>query len=276
MLNNDIVMPDVINFHFTDYCNYKCRYCFGNKELNKLTYEEIIIVINNVKRYFDKYNINGRINLVGGEIFLDDHLQDIIDYANGLNIMISLVTNGSLLEETFIKNNKNKIKCIGISVDSLNHETNLKIGRCCRNKTLSKERLIDIAKIIKDNGIKLKINMCVSKYNANEDISDFISQIKPDRFKLLQMMIVKGTNDNQVSQVLSKEEFKIYCDKYLQFNPVIEYNNEMRDSYLIIDSKGDFYCNKEKECKGNLLKEEFAKIIDKSNINIDHFRKRYV
>lgn len=275
MINNNIVMPDVINLHFTDYCNYKCHYCFGNKKLNKLTYDEIIIVINNVKRYFDKYNIKGRINFVGGEIFLDDHLQDIIDYASKLNIKLSMVTNGFLLTKEFIINNKDKIDCIGISVDSLNHETNIKIGRCCRNKTLSKDRLVEVAKTIKDNGIKLKINMCLSKYNANEDVSDFISQIKPDRFKILQMMIVRGINDDQVDKVLSKEELNKCCIKYKEYNPIIEYNDEIRDSYLIVDSKGDFYCNKEKAIIGNLLIDELSDLVINSNINMEHYKKRY-
>lgn len=271
--NNNL--PDVINLHFTDRCNYRCLHCFGNKEVKILKLDEIKTIVDNIKKYFECYNLNGRINLVGGEIFTCEYLQEIIDYIYRQNIKISIVTNGFLLKDEFIRMNKEKIESIGISVDSINPETNLKIGRCAGKKTLEKERIIELSKTIKDNSIKLKINICVSKNNVNENMFDFIKEIKPDRFKILQMMIVNGKNDEQVNLKVTDEEFKEYCKKYLGLKPIIENDDDLRDSYLMIDSAGDFSYNKEKESVGNLLKEDFTEIIKRANINIEKFNKRY-
>lgn len=270
--------PNVINLHFTDICNYSCCYCFVKKEKKCLSLKQIKKIIDNIKKYFDENELNGRINLVGGEVFLFNHLQKVIDYIYNANIKVSIVTNGSLLTKKFIINNKEKLETIGISVDSLNQETNLKIGRCCKKQVLSQEDLINICNCIKDNNIKLKINTCVSKLNLNEDLSNFILKINPDRYKIFQMMIVKGVNDSAQLYRISQEEFKQYCKKYSFFNPICENNNEMSNSYLIVDSKGNLCVDNNKNTSpiGNVLEDNFSDLILKSNLNIENFNKRYM
>lgn len=270
--------PNVINLHFTDICNYSCCYCFVKKENKCLSLKQIKKIVDNIKKYFDENELNGRINLVGGEVFLFNHLQKVIDYIYKANIKVSIVTNGSLLTKEFIINNKEKLETIGISVDSLNQETNLRIGRCCKKQVLSQEDLINICNCIKDNNIKLKINTCVSKLNLNEDLSNFILKINPDRYKIFQMMIVKGVNDSAQLYRISQEEFKQYCKKYSFLNPICENNNEMSNSYLIVDSKGNLCVDNNKNTSpiGNVLEDNFSDLILKSNLNIENFNKRYM
>lgn len=267
--------PNVVNLHFIDNCNYKCGYCFVKKKNKTLSFNEIIIIVKNIKNYFDENQLVGRINLVGGEVFLSPYLQQIIDLIYNLNIKISIVTNGSLLSEEFIVKNKDKIESIGISVDSLNRNTNLKIGRCHNQSTLTQKTLVKLCYLIKNNGIKLKINLCASKFNYEESIADFIEEVQPDRFKILQMTIIGGINDEYKKYELTDEEFKKFVKRYSHLNCIIETNNEIKESYLIVDSKGDFYCNKEKNKIGNLLIENFSEMVNISEINIDNFRKRY-
>lgn len=271
------IKPNVVNLHFIDFCNYKCAYCFVKKENHMLTLEQIMTIVDNVKEYFDKHKLQGRINLVGGEIFLFNDLQKVIDYIYSKNIKVSMVTNGSLLTEEFIMENKDKLETIGISVDSLDENTNIKIGRCCRNKTMKKERLIELCKCIKNNNIKLKINTCVSKYNINEDLSDFIETVNPDRYKILQMIIVKGVNEKLLPYKTTNQEFKAYCSKIKHLNPICETDSEISNSYLMIDSKGDFCVDNNTNNKpiGNAIIENFDELVNKSNFNIENFNKRY-
>ena len=42
--------PNVVNFHFIDYCNYSCKYCFAKKENKMLSLEKVKEIINNIKR----------------------------------------------------------------------------------------------------------------------------------------------------------------------------------------------------------------------------------
>lgn len=266
---------DVVNLHFVDFCNYNCVYCFVKKENNMLSLQNIKLIVDNLKRYFVSISATGRINLVGGEIFTCNYLQEIIDYIYDKGIKVSIVTNGSLLTEEFIESNRNKIYSIGISVDSLDHNTNIKIGRSWKNRSLLKDDLIKICEVIKKNHIKLKINHCLSKYNKEEDISKFIDAISPDRFKIFQMSVVEGINNESKIMQLTSEEFRDCCEKYLNLNPIIEGASEMKSSYLMIDSKGDFYIDRSKEPIGNLINEEFITLMDVNSIDSVSFAKRY-
>lgn len=269
--------PNVVNLHFIDACNYKCCYCFVKKENNCLTLEQMKIIVDNIKGYFDKNKLDGRINLVGGEVFLFNKLQEIIDYINEKNIKVSIVTNGSLLTDEFIIKNKNKIDTIGISVDSLDASTNIKIGRCNKNSTLDVSQLVKICECIKESGIKLKINTCVSKFNISEDLSDFILRVKPNRYKLLQMIVIKGVNDESKCHKISKNEFQSYCKKNSYLNPICESDLEISNSYLMVDSKGDFCVDNNTNVTpiGNAIAENFDDLVNKSNINLENFNKRY-
>lgn len=270
------IRPNVVNFHFVDYCNYKCCYCFVKKINRMCSFQDIKLIVDNLANYFKERLLLGRINLVGGEVFMCSYLQQIIDYIYSKGIEVSIVTNGLLLTDEFLYNNINKVKCIGISVDSLHNKTNLAIGRCCGNKVLDEKTLINKCKLIKKLGYKLKINHCISKYNINEDISHFIENVEVDRFKIFQMTIVEGINDCCKEKQVSFNEFRNACNKYLKFCPIIEDESEMKSSYLMVDSSGDFYVDRSDAPVGNLIIESFIDLIDKTKLDVASYSKRYI
>lgn len=63
---------------------------------------------------------------------------------------------------------------------------------------------------MKHFGYGLKINTVVNSKNFHEDMSDFIRFAKPKRWKLLQVLPIKGQNDLQIN------DFKI-TDQQFQF-----------------------------------------------------------
>lgn len=230
----------VFNLHFIDACNFNCHHCFIKKENNLLSLKQIKTIVDKIEKYSIEEGILTRINLAGGEPLLCNYLQDIIDYINSKNIEVSLITNGYLLTKEFIEKNAKKLSMIGISVDSLNESTIKSINRCCGNNYLDEGKLTSLYKYIKHCNIKLKINICISKLNIDENMSQFIQNINPDRLKLLQIV-----PENKFGEkiAISLEEFKLYCDKYDKFNPIIENIETMKKSYFIIDSKGYFCTN---------------------------------
>jgi radical S-adenosyl methionine domain-containing protein 2 len=270
--------PNVFNFHITDNCNYNCNHCFVNKEGNELSTENAFKIIDNIERYFLKKNIsNGRINLAGGEPLLHKEIQKVIDYISAKKIEVSLITNGSLLTEKFIQDNIGKLSMIGLSVDSLDNATNEMLERCDNSdNSLSSSRILDLSQWIKKANIKLKINICVSKNNVYENFVDFLNEISPDRLKLLQMTIEKGVNDNSIDDTISEQDFNNFCEKYSQFDPIIEPSEKMQNSYFIIDSKGILGIdNAHNKSQSNLLNRELSDVIDNLPINKKYFRDRY-
>ncbi len=228
------MIEKTINLHLTDRCNFKCKHCFVNMKGRELSLQECISIIDAV------YDMNQftRINLAGGEPMMVRHLQDVIDYVVKKGFKCSIITNGSLLTTDFIKRNRNKLCMIGISIDSLDDEVNKLIGR---------KSILEVKKLcecIKKEKIRLKINICISKYNLSCDFTHFLEEIEPDRLKLLQILPTPQLG-NSSELLISKEEFKVVCKKLISFNPICEENEYMREAYLIVDSEGCL-------CKDNL------------------------
>ena len=274
-------MLNIINFHITNSCNYHCTYCFGKFPNKKeLTFKQACSIVDNIARYFSKNGIqDGRINLAGGEPLLCPFLDDLIDYINAYGIKVSIITNGSLLTEEQIAFWKDKVCCIGLSIDSALIETNTEIGRCCNKKALTVKQMVRITQAIHRNKMELKINTVVSKYNVNDDMTEIYKRLKPDRLKLLQVEIVEGVNDGANKCAISKKAFEEFYKRHKHCcrETVAEYSDDMENSYLMINPQGEFQLNNcgKYEIYGNCLEEELDDILIKVPINLDKFNSRY-
>ncbi len=73
-----------------------------------------------------------------------ERLWNVVEIAYKHEIEISIITNGSHLEN--IRPFAHMISQVGISIDSLDHQTNVNIGRECSGKTISFESLREKSK----------------------------------------------------------------------------------------------------------------------------------
>ena len=272
---------NVINFHVTNSCNYRCAYCFGkfpNKD--ELPFERACKIIDNIALYFSRAGITGsRINLAGGEPLLYSYLDELIDYISAYGIKVSIITNGSLLTEERIAAWKDKVYCIGLSIDSASDDTNLSIGRCYNDNALSVKRAINIASAIHRNGIRLKINTVVSKFNINEDLTKLYQRLNPGKLKLLQVELIEGINDNARDLAITDKEFNAFFTRHKHCCPktVCESSSNLENSYLMINPLGQFQLNDSGryEIYGNCLEEQLDVILSRAPIRIDKFNSRY-
>lgn len=267
-------MFSCINLHFTDFCNYHCKHCFVKKENCELSFDELKLAVDKIHRYFLDNNIKGRINLAGGEPLMSRNIDRLIDYIASKNIEVSIITNGYYLDETFIDRHINQISTIGISVDSLDYDTNIKIGRCFKANVLSKNQLVNICNKIKKSGIKLKINTCLSKLNVNEDFNAFINEVKPDRYKILQMTCDEYDYKNKAN-IVSDEEAKEFISK-IKYNYIYESREELKNSYVIIDSEGNISTNNSHISNISIFNYELEEAIKLLNVDYNNYIKRYI
>lgn len=269
-----------INFHITDNCNYKCIYCFGKFNCEDLSLENAKLVIDNCNDYFISNNLYEKyINFAGGEPLTYKYLDELIDYCSSLGIKVSIITNGTLLTLERINKWKNKVYCIGISIDSFDDNVNIQIGRCRNKKVLSFEKLKTIANHIHKNNIKFKINTVVSKINYDKDFNKYYLELSPDRVKFLEIHIVKNKNENAKKFSITKNKFSKFCKKHKNASKDIvkEKNGDMENSYIMINPSGCLLINDKGEykeicdCKKESLKEKINTI----NIDIKKYNKRY-
>ena len=136
-----------------------------------------------------------------------------------------------------------------MSIDSVDPITLLRTGRTTRSGPMSQcdyQRAIDT---LRQHDVRVKINTVVTRSNLRECLSEFIIEARPERWKLLQVLPVKGQNDHLVGkQVISADEF----DRYVQINRrveaygitvVPESNDLMTGSYVMVDPAGRFFDN---------------------------------
>lgn len=269
---------NVINFHVTEHCNYKCRFCFAQFMCrDELKLNGAKTVVDNIAEYFNANGIiDGRINLAGGEPMLINFLDPLIDYIITKGISVSVITNGSMLSAERVRRMKGKVSMLGLSIDSLNHDTNLNIGRSCKGKTISKGEILEIITTARECGIKVKLNTVVSKLNVNEDLSELYDTGEIDRIKLLQMRINEGVNDIASQWLLTKKEFEDYCKRLSNYSTVDEDDDALNASYIIINPEGNLLTNKGNKhtVVGSLLETPLGDLIE-GNFNHDEFTKRY-
>ena len=272
----------VVNYHITNRCNYHCTYCFGKFNGQKdPTLDNAKKIVDNIALYFAQNNIaDGRINFAGGESTLYAHLDELIDYTSSLGIRVSIVTNGSLLTPERIRSWQGKVSCIGISIDSMDRETNLTIGRCCQNKVISFSQWIKLAKAIHDCGIDLKFNTVVSRLNLDEDLSELYRVLSPKKIKLFQMHLIDGINDQAKPYEITESEFDSFCERNKTFESVIvaEPCGSMENSYLMVNPEGEFQLNNNGiyQTFGNLNTTSLSEILKTVPLDYEKFGSRYV
>jgi len=175
LYERDMEEPHKNKFHglaleLTKRCNLRCAHCYlsaGEKGNNELTLDEIKTVLKSIK---DSGGIS--IAIGGGEPLLRDDLIEIIEYASSLDLLISLGTNGTLIDEKMASSLCKLPVKVQISLDGATKETHESIrGKGSFDLTVKGiDYLIDAGM-----GKDIVIAFTPMKLNVNEvpDIIDF-------------------------------------------------------------------------------------------------------
>jgi radical S-adenosyl methionine domain-containing protein 2 len=273
----------VINYHLTERCNYSCEFCFAkygleekfNTELHR-NVDSVKLMLEDIFRYFRKSFKSIRLNFAGGEPLLVANLIDIVDIALYIGYEVSIITNGSLLKASLISDLFQKISMVGISIDSFNSETSHKIGRYTKNKPNNNIR--QFIEELNKLPCKLKINTVVNRHNWQEDMSVSINELNPDRWKIFKVLPIQpntiGITDEQYQYFIETHKKKVGTLVFA------ENNDDMRESYIMIDPLGRFYQNSEND-KGyiyseRILEQGTEKAFEQIVFDKIKFNQRYI
>ena len=268
--------PDskVVNLHYTDRCNYRCRFCHCRFQKTPLAMDDWRKIIDNISSGISVR----RFNLAGGEPLAGEYVQEMIDYIAARGIDCSIITNGSLLSPDFIVRNRGKLQMIGISVDGLDYADNSQIGRIDHDgRELSKDRLAELAKAVHAAGIRLKINTVVNAVNCRKDFAPLIQQLAPERWKLLRMLHYDHANDIGLNLMVSDEEFWGFVSRHRHLHPVVEDGDDMVNSYIVVNPQGRILTNSSVrfDATESLVNHPFREEFSKISFCEESYQKRY-
>ncbi len=190
-----------------------------------------------------------KITFAGGEPTLCPWLPELIKTAKQSTMTTMIVTNGSKLNDEFLQINKSHLDWITLSIDSLNPNTNLTIGRAISGKNpLTVEYYSSLVEKVKQYGYGLKINTVVNSRNCFEDMNEFIRFAKPKRWKVLQALPISGQNDNNIADLeISENDFYSFVNNHEGLaeitNLVPETIAQLKGSYAMVDPAGRFFDN---------------------------------
>lgn len=241
-----------VNYHLWKPCNMKCKFCFATfQDLDPsvlpeghLGREDCISVVEALAHAgFQK------INFAGGEPTLCPWLPDLIMLAKELGLTTSVVTNGSRVTEDWIDSLNGSLDWAALSIDSVDSDTLLRTGRATRSGPMSEIDYLRTIGILRYHCVRIKVNTVVTRGNLKEDLTNFIVEARPERWKLLQVLPVKGQNDVVVDPyVVSPDEFERYVElgrrvEAYGIKVVPEGNDLMTGSYVMVDPAGRFFDN---------------------------------
>lgn len=223
-----------------------------------------------------------KINFAGGEPTLYPHLSDLIILASDLGVTTSIVTNGTKISEQWLSPLSGKLNWVALSVDSINHTANKSIGRIFKGKSFPAQHFIDLAKMLKSMKVRLKINTVVCSENYTEDMSEFIGAVGPERWKIFQVLPVKGQNDAEIDRfTVTSAQFHSFLEnnekaKSYGVTIVSETNSQMTESYVMVDPAGRFFQNSNGEYfySEPLLDVGVKKALSQIRVNADTFHSR--
>ncbi|KAK3306518.1 uncharacterized protein B0T15DRAFT_369882, partial [Chaetomium strumarium] len=231
-------IPVSVNYHFTRRCNKTCGFCFHTATTSHI---EDLPRQKAALRLLAQAGMR-KINFAGGEPFLyAKPLGAMIDFCKReLRLeSVSVVTNGSLVREAFLRQHAGQLDILAVSCDSFNEQTNIAIGRGSGDQV---RKLYQIAEWCRRYGVMFKLNTVVNKLNVAEDMNAHIAALKPFRWKCFQVLIVQGENDSEATLrnghkfTISDDEFDEFCERHKgQACLVPEPNRLMARSYLILD-----------------------------------------
>jgi radical S-adenosyl methionine domain-containing protein 2 len=246
-------LPPSVNWHFWPWCNYACTFCFAHfddlPKQDRLSKEQAL----KMPQMLADAGAT-KITFVGGEPTLCPYLGELLEAAKIAGLTTCIVSNGTGLSEEFLETWHHCIDWIGLSIDASNDVLHAQIGRGLK-RDLREQRSSHLAdSLIVWNrcvryGIRMKLNTVINAMNLEDDMSELVLELQPERWKIFQVLPVEGQNDGLVDPLLIDEsEFDTWVERHrhvvekgIDFVP--ESNDLMRASYAMMDALGRFYTN---------------------------------
>lgn len=272
-INKNLLPLYYLTWNATCRCNLKCKHCYNDyPEKDNITGElsgkEVMNIINQAIPLGLKC-----ILFTGGEPLLRDDLQDLMKFAKNKNLLVFLATNGTLINDSFIKKFKGVVDRINISLDA---------GSAPKHDAIRGVEGSFLKSLKAINSLKKYFRVSIAFTAHSENLSElpFVAAIAKNNDVALTVkrFIPVGRNRSN-TLTLSQADYKILIDEVnqLKTNQIISFKDPFPASFgkkndiyggclagiysLSIDFNGNVYiCTKLKILLGNVKKNSLSEV----------------
>lgn len=236
------VSPIAANFHMLQPCDSRCRFCFA-------TFRDVRsrLPVENAEQLVTTLAHAGiqKLTFVGGEPTLHPDLGRLMRHAKACGMVTCVVTNGFRLAR-LLDEYADAVDWVGLSLDTGVEEVQQALGRGHGDHVASTVRHADRCRSL---GIRLKLNTVVTSRTVDEDMSAIVRRIGAERWKVFQVLPMAGQNDDMDTDLLVTDRaFRDFVARHAHLAseglaPIVENNDAMRGSYVMVDPLGRFFGN---------------------------------
>jgi radical S-adenosyl methionine domain-containing protein 2 len=243
------LMAPSVNYFVTRDCNYECRFCFHTNKYE--SGRARMVPLEDAKKAMRMLRDDAgmqKINFSGGEPFLCgmNFLGPLCQYCKvDLGQMVSIVSNGSLMTEEWLAKYGRYVDMVALSCDSCRDDVNQDQGRRdAKTRRSQVDILREKAALLRKYGVQFKLNTTVTAHTWDEDMNWLLAELRPMRWKVFEVLRVEGENWGQ-GQVNERDasdlwldhpsKFASFVERHKAHHPVVEDNDTMRTSYVLVD-----------------------------------------
>lgn len=170
-LNRSPLKPLDVLCEITYACNLRCPTCFrwtSKPQENELTCEQWKAVVEKLSNWLGTFNLS----IGGGEPFLRQDMSSIIRFASEKGIVVSVVSNGSLIDKTLGGEIVSSgLDSLNLSLNSLNPE----IHNSTRGTGSSFE---EVMRAIESLGDRMDMRLTISTTVMRENVNDLVGLVE--------------------------------------------------------------------------------------------------
>ena len=287
----------ILQWHLSELCNLKCLHCYQEKHTPiQLPDFQLLSILEQYRELLNKLNINGHINLTGGEPLCSPHFYKILDeFEKDKKLYsFSILTNGTLITDEIAK----KISMYNPEYVQVSLEGGKKINDYIRGNGVYK-KVAQAIKYLKKYNIYVSLSFTATKLNYKEfpKVVKFaekcgVDNIWSDRFiplntdKDLNLQMNKDETTEYL-KIMEKERIKLKLKKSktniamyraLQFLMTNDYPYACTagKTLLTVMENGDLVpCRRLPVVVGNLQKENMYELYNNSTI-LKELRKEII
>ncbi len=215
MKNNpfELSAPICLGIITTNRCNLKCKHCINSASTEcmvELNTKQIIDIVDQCKTMgvcFVDFN--------GGEFFIRNDVEKLLDYtlSNKLNVVIT--TNGTLITDSWIEKYRGKISLVRISLDNCIE----KVHDDFRGVPGAFQQTVNNIRKLIANGFRVTVLSTIRRSSLSSlfDFLDFLDSLHVSAIHTT-LLIPAGRGRSLENEVLSPSEHRLFlemCSNYI-------------------------------------------------------------